>query len=45
MTFFEFLDALGEGRYRSVVEEHAVLAPFPRRFTMHCSTCCAPTTS
>ena len=32
MTFFEFLDALGEGRYRSVVEEHAVPAPFPEAF-------------
>ena len=32
MTFLEFLDALGEGRYRSVIEEHAVLAPFPEVF-------------
>ena len=32
MTFFEFLDALGEGRYRSVVEEHAMPTPFPEAF-------------
>ena len=32
MTFLEFLDALGEGRYRGVIEEHDVLAPFPEAF-------------
>ena len=32
MTFLEFLDALGEGRYRGVIEEHALLAPFPEAF-------------
>ena len=32
MTFLEFLDALGEGRYRRVVEDQAVLAPFPEAF-------------
>ena len=32
MTFLEFLDALGEGRYRGVIEEHASLAPFPEAF-------------
>ena len=32
VTFLEFLDALGEGRYRTVVEEHAVFAPFPEAF-------------
>ena len=32
MTFLEFMDALGEGRYRDVVEDHAVLAPFPEAF-------------
>ena len=32
MTFVEFLDALGEERYRDVIEEHAVPAPFPEAF-------------
>ena len=32
MTFFEFLDALGEGRYRGVIEGHDVLGPFPEAF-------------
>ena len=32
MTFLEFLDALGERRYRGVIEEHARLAPFPEAF-------------
>ena len=32
MTFLEFLDALGEGRYRGVIEEHDVPAPFPEAF-------------
>ena len=32
MTFLEFLDALGEGRYRSVVESQSELVPFPEAF-------------
>ena len=32
MTFLEFLEALGEGRYRGVIEEHASLTPFPDAF-------------
>ena len=28
MTFLEFLDALGEGRYRNLIQEQAVPAPF-----------------
>ena len=32
MTFPEFLDALGEGRYRGVVEDHAEPVPFPEPF-------------
>ncbi len=32
MTFLEFLDALGEGRYRGVIEAHAEPAPFPEPF-------------
>ena len=32
MTFLEFLDALGESRYRGVVEAHSTPAPFPEAF-------------
>ena len=32
MTFLEFLDAIGEGRYRGVVESHGELSPFPAAF-------------
>ena len=32
MTFVEFLDALGEGRYRGVVESQSELSPFPEAF-------------
>ena len=32
MTFLEFLDALGEGRYRNLIQEQAVPAPFPEAF-------------
>jgi len=32
MTFFEFLDAVGESRYRRVVEEHPDPDPFPDAF-------------
>ena len=32
MTFFEFLDGIGESRYRGVVESHGDLHPFPDAF-------------
>lgn len=32
MTFFEFLEAIGEARYRGVVEAHHDLNPFPDAF-------------
>ena len=32
MTFPEFLDAMGEGRYRAVIEGHTEPAPFPEPF-------------
>ena len=32
MTFLEFLDAVGAGRYRKLIEQHAVPAPFPEAF-------------
>ncbi len=32
MTFLEFLDAVGAGRYRKLIEEHPVPAPFPEAF-------------
>ena len=32
MTFLEFLGALGEGRYRTLILEHAVPEPFPEAF-------------
>ena len=32
MTFLEFLDALGEGRYRTLIQEHTVPEPFPEAF-------------
>ncbi|MDE0025251.1 MAG: DUF4143 domain-containing protein [Spirochaetaceae bacterium] len=32
MTFLEFLDAVGAGRYRTLIEEHALPEPFPEAF-------------
>ena len=32
MTFLEFIDALGEGRYRGVIEGHDEPTPFPEAF-------------
>ena len=32
LTFLEFLDGVGEGRYRRVIQEHGELSPFPLGF-------------